>query len=43
MDTRNTRREYRRPELVSLGRVELETRGINGTYDEPEMPKPPAF
>ena len=43
MDTRSTRREYRRPELVSLGRIEVETRGPNGTYDEPEMPKPIPF
>ena len=43
MDMRSARREYRRPELVSLGRVEVETRGPGGIHLEVEMEKSIAF
>ena len=43
MDMRSARREYRRPELVQLGRVEVETRGgITGSLED-EMPKDRSF
>ena len=39
MDTRKTRRAYVRPELVALGRLEVETRGDGGDRFEIEMPR----
>ena len=39
MDTRNEHRTYMRPELVPMGRLEVETRGPGGAHFEPEMPR----
>lgn len=39
MDTRKTRRAYVRPELVPLGRLEVETRGEGGDRFEIQMPR----
>ena len=39
MDTRITHRVYVRPQLVAVGRVEVETRGPAGDYVEIEMEK----
>jgi hypothetical protein len=43
MDTRNEHRTYVRPELVPIGRLEIETRGNGGPRFEADSMRPISF